>query len=665
MQPEPTALSAISRSRHPTADDLRWFLQQARPRRLRTMRQFAEAEIIIPAGPFAGRRFRCGRQPFTGLWFDEVDSGRWSRYVATGPTQSGKTLSCFVIPLLYHLFELGETVICGLPDMDMAADKWREDLLPVIERCRYRELLPTRGGGSRGGRVETLQFGNGATLKFMSGGGSDKSRAGFTSRVVVITETDGMDEAGGRSREADKISQLQARTNAFGERARIYMECTVSTEQGRTWRELKAGTDSRIVLPCPHCRQWITPDRQHLVGWQEAASVVEAGQKAMLVCPGCGAAWSESQRIEANRQAKLLHRGQSISDDGTIQGPLPGTHTLGFRFTAANNLLVSIGTVAEEEWEAPRTTDPELAEKKLRQFFWALPSEPEAITLSELDANRITARAIDLPRGRVPADAAAITVGIDIGKWLCHWVAVAWRAGATPHVLEYGRLEVPSQAMAEELAILTALRRFRDEIATVGWPAISGSGGAVQPSLVLVDSGHWEAAVVSFCAESGAGYLPSKGFGVQQLGKRSMHQEPGYEAVRQPAGHVLVEVNADWWKSYVHMRLQTPVGQPGGLSLFAGSGQEHLGFAKHLTAEKRVEEFVAGRGLVSRWEAVNRNNHYLDALALACVAGHGMGQQVLSAAALPTAAPQPPRPPARRPERPDWMPEPSTDWING
>lgn len=88
------------------------------------MRDFAEQEIIIPEGPHAGRRFRCSRQPYTKLWFDEVDSSRWMRCVATGPTQSGKTLSCFVIPLLYHLFELSETVICGLPDMDMAADKW-------------------------------------------------------------------------------------------------------------------------------------------------------------------------------------------------------------------------------------------------------------------------------------------------------------------------------------------------------------------------------------------------------------------------------------------------------------------------------------------------------------------------------------------------------------
>lgn len=143
------------------------------------MRRFAEEELVIPAGPFSGRRFRCHRQPYTGLWFDAVDSGRFNRCVATGPTQSGKTLACFIIPLLYHLFELGETVLCGLPDMDMAGDKWREDLLPAIERSRYRGLLPSSGGGSRGGRVESLQFANGATLKFMSGGGVGQKPRGI------------------------------------------------------------------------------------------------------------------------------------------------------------------------------------------------------------------------------------------------------------------------------------------------------------------------------------------------------------------------------------------------------------------------------------------------------------------------------------------------------
>jgi hypothetical protein len=198
--------------------------------------------------------------------------------------------------------------------------------------------------------------------------------------------------------------------------------------------------------------------------------------------------------------------------------------------------------------------------------------------------------------------------------------------------------------MAEELAILTALRRFRDEICLPGWPAAGGGVTAsVRPQLVLVDSGNWESTVVMFCLESHGGFMPSKGFGVQQLSRRIIYHEPGYEIVQQQAGHALVEINSDWWKSYVHSRVQTPAGQPGALTLFHASPTEHLTFAKHLTAERRVEEFIAGRGLVTRWEAVNRNNHYLDALALACVAGHGIGQRLVSlvAQAPPSSASAP------------------------
>jgi phage terminase large subunit GpA-like protein len=66
-----------------------------------------------------------------------------------------------------------------------------------------------------------------------------------------------MDQPGATSRESDKITQLEARTRAYGGRKRIYMECTVSTEQGRTWQEYKSGTMSRIALPCPHCGDWV------------------------------------------------------------------------------------------------------------------------------------------------------------------------------------------------------------------------------------------------------------------------------------------------------------------------------------------------------------------------------------------------------------------------
>jgi phage terminase large subunit GpA-like protein len=605
------------------------------------MRRFAEDEIIIPDGPFAGRRFRVDRQPYTGLWFDAVDSGNWSRLVATGPTQSGKTLSCFVVPLLYHLFEMGETVICGLPDMDMAADKWREDILPAIEQSRFRELLPTSGGGSRGGRVESIQFRHGPTLKFMSGGGGDKSRAGFTSRVVVITETDGMDKPGAASRESDKITQLEARTRAYGLRRRIYMECTVSTEAGRTWREYTEGTKSRILLACPKCRAWVAPEREQLAGWQEAESLVAARENSAFACPHCGELWDEDDRRRANLASRLVHDGQSISGDGETQGDAPQTDTFGFRYSAINNLFVTAGEIGGDEWRARRSTDEENAEREMRQFVWCVPVAPTNWQEVNLAVGELVERTAAPPRGIVPKDTRQLTGGIDLGKRLAHWVLVAWGPGATGHVVDYGRITVASDELGTEQAILEALQGFRAQV-EAGLPIEGGSASPVVPDRVFIDAGYMTEAVYRFCREAKQRFLPAVGRGTTQQARRQMYNRPtrtgsvtkyvgrGFHVNRLPTERLyLAEVDADHWKTWVHERLATPVGQSGALALFEAPKFEHQDFCRQLTAETKLEEFVPGRGVVIRWQRVRRANHWLDALYNAAAAGYFVGARLL------------------------------------
>ena len=110
---------------------------------------------------------------------------------------------------------------------------------------------------------------------------------------------------------------------------------------------------------------------------------------------------------------------------------------------------------------------------------------------------------------------------------------------------------------------------------------------------------------------------------------------------------LLLEINADHWKSWVHQRLGTPVGSAGAMTLFSTPDpQEHLGFARHLTAEVRVEQFIAGKGVQIRWERVRKQNHYLDALYNACAAGHGAGVRLLD-----EVKPEPPPKPPYDPER--------------
>ena len=542
-----------------SAQQLHWMLKQSRTQQVRSLREFAESEIVIPDGPYKGRRFRCDRQPYTGLWFDAIDSGHWNRFVATGPTQSGKTLACFLVPLLYHLFEVGETVICGLPDMDMASDKWREDILPIIERSRYKDLMPSKGGGSRGGNVEAIQFLNGATLKFMSGGGGDKSRAGFTSRVVVITETDGMDQPGASSREADKVTQLEARTRAYGSRKRIYLECTVSTQQGRTWQEYQNGTCSKILLPCPHCDQWVAPEREHLLGWREAESQAGARDQGQFACPECGGFWSEEQRQQANQQSQLLHEGQSVDDDGQLTGEPRPTETLGFRWSAVNNLFLTSGDLAADEWRASRSAEEDHVEREMRQFVWCLPVLPSRWEETAIQADDITRRVGRWPRGIIPADTQHLTAAIDLGKYLCHWIVVAWRNRATGHIVDYGRIEVASSELGVEKALMVTLREFDDQVQQ-GWQIEEGADTdqqRISPQKVWVDAGYMTELVYTFCRQARGEFMPSVGRGASQE-RAQWYNRPtstgsvvkrigeGYHLNRiRPNLLLLAEVNAD------------------------------------------------------------------------------------------------------------------------
>ncbi len=605
--------------------------------KLRTISEFSEQEIILPSGPFQGRRFKLDRHPAARLWFAELDSGRWRRHFITGPNQDGKSLMGFVIPTMHKLFEKKETVILGVPSLDLANDKWKIDIKPTIMASQYASLLPSTGSGSKDGESILFSFGNGVHLRFMTAGGDDQSRASFTAPNLIVTETNGFDEIGGSSQEGSKFAQLCRRLLAFGNRSSIIAECSVAGEKGITWQEFIQGSHSRIAIPCPHCFKYVTPERENLVGWQTAETKLQAVRGTRICCPSCGVQWENNERIEANRRAVLVHKGQEVADDGTIAGPMPDTDTLGFRWTVVNTILDTerLSLVGGVEWAAQRASDPDAAEKDVCQSQWALPSKPSKIDLSQLDHLAIMRRVLPKSRrGVCPDDTQCVTVACDVGKWLCHWTATAWRPNATPHVFDYGRLEVPSADMSVEQAIITALRDWRDEVVNTGWPCGDKN---IKAALRFVDCGDWQDTILAFIAESGEGWFGTKGFGLGQRRAGRVKRDTGsavigtgdkYNIVRLPGGAVIIEVNADHWKSWLHSRLHTPMNQPGAFTLF--DSLDHLSFAKHLTAEKQFEDFSPEDGTVIRWEAVSRNNHWFDSTTLTCVAGHAAGIRLLS-----------------------------------
>jgi phage terminase large subunit GpA-like protein len=270
----------------------------------------------------------------------------------------------------------------------------------------------------------------------------------------------------------------------------------------------------------------------------------------------------------------------------------------------------------------------------------------------EIQEHDITVRVVDVPRGVVPAGCRFLTAAIDLGKHLDHWVVTAWNDGPFGHVVDYGRIEVATDSLGLEAATMVALREFRDMV-KAGWPIGSAAGEKQHANLTLIDAGYMTDVVYAFARETGRNWVPSVGRGATQqhkqytdrvttTGATTSYVGDAYHINWLPAAQVnLVELNSDHWKTYVQQRLRTPMSTPGAMTLFQASSAEHLTFAKHLTAERKVEEFISGKGIVARWERVRRNNHWFDALAYACVAAHYCGVRLVEEEEKPKPAPKP------------------------
>ncbi len=621
---------------------------------VRPISQWVEEEITLPPhGTHKNKPFRHSRHPVSRIWFDAIDSGRWWRYAVVAPTQCGKTLMCYVLPVLYHLFELNETVIIGLPDMRMANDKWVRDFLPVIESSRYSALLPKGGEGARRGKITSaIAFRHGATLRFMSSGGGDKARAGFPGcRVVAITETDGMDEPGIKSREGDPCQQIENRLRSYLERLRrTYMECTASIPQGKIWVEYTSGSKSCIVRPCPYCDEWVTPEREHLKGWQDAKDVFEAEAKSAWHCPKCEVAWTQEDREYGWRYARLVHDGQEITVDEELIGDDPRTHTLGFRWGAIDNPFTTAGACGAEEWRARESKDKENAEKDICQATNAQPYVGDMQNEISLEPHQVADRVVSYKRGIVPPKCVGIAIGIDTHRRDLYWEAKAVLIDGdvcTLHVIDHSRLDLDINKLSKE-AIYLGLKELKKQFA-VGW--MDETGKKWYPTQVWIDSGYkpHQLPVYSFCKQANVGrkimdciWRPSKGYGEGQKQGITPYKTPDKQPSTRTraqtnvvvyvgadyhisliksgktdwSGVQLVHVNSDTWKTNFHGGLTIDAVETGAITLFETTDSDRDQYEAQVCGEVQREKFIKGKGPVLTWHYVSVN-HYFDAGYLA------------------------------------------------
>lgn len=284
------------------------------------------------------------------------------------------------------------------------------------------------------------------------------------------------------------------------------------------------------------------------------------------------------------------------------------------------------------------------------------PPEESGPQTSGITSKLVRSRLNHRPQGIVPSSALAVTGFVDQGDTYCHWSIVAWLAGATGLVIDYGVEEVHPSKSGIDRAILNAFQSIRGRL--VNEPYLDDQGQPRAVDKVLIDAGNRDTVVYQFIRESGGTlFRPSKGFGSkhrQSPFNGASRTIPGQRIVgnhwidvrMKTHGVWLVEMDADYWKRFVHDRFLTPTMnddgtlQRGAMSLWGKDPQPHFNFSHHIVAEMEEEEFIPGKGTRKKWVEKNKNNHWLDTTYGNCVAADMCGVQLFAAAQATAAWPQ-------------------------
>lgn len=263
-----------------------------------------------------------------------------------------------------------------------------------------------------------------------------------------------------------------------------------------------------------------------------------------------------------------------------------------------------------------------------------------------INSNLVASRVNAFDRFQCPANTRCVTAGIDIGKYVCNYTITAWTKEAAGCVIDYGVAEVAGSTLAKndrsiEQNIYRTLLEWRDWLLSL---EITDSAGAKRDVVeTFVDSGAYTQAVYQFVRDTGGRqFTASKGMSpYRQPTKSTEATRIGREVHSTLLSSERVwlhHLNTDYWKKFVHERFLSPTYDDNGrlrngsMSIYHPEGsKQHYSFAQHIVAEEWVSEFKQGKGERCYWMVHNRNNHWLDATAMAAAAASKHGVSMIAA----------------------------------
>lgn len=273
-----------------------------------------------------------------------------------------------------------------------------------------------------------------------------------------------------------------------------------------------------------------------------------------------------------------------------------------------------------------------------------------------LSTGYITSKLNGYSRFEIPNSCHFLTTYIDVQQKMLFYVTCAWEDNFTGYLIDYGtwpdqkRLYFTLRNAQKTLAdtvndaglegmLFNGLTKLTEQIGSRVWERADKVRLYMNKIIIDANWGQSTDVVYRFCQQSeykdvllpshgmyiGATNVPFSSY-VKKPGERvGLHWRLPNVTGKRQVRHVLIDTN--FWKSFIHERLGTEMGDTGCFSLFGRDKRVHQLLAEHLTAELRVRTEHNGR-MMDEWKLKpsNPDNHWLD-----CLVGSAVGASMCGA----------------------------------
>lgn len=576
---------------------------------MRTPDQWADSNRLLPPGSAEPGPWRSSRSPYMIHIVHACIQPKNKRVIAVMGSQMGKTAGLMNV-IGHRLDDDPAPIIYVGPTRNNIDNVIEPKIMDLIKG------VPTLWAKMAKGKKATKTHKRiaGVSLR-LAWAGSPTELASDSAVLVLVDEIDRMDD--NVKGEGNVFELAEARTSTYPD-GRVIGTSTPTignvdtfihpvtglehwavsdTVASPIWRLWQEGTRHEWAWPCPHCGEYFIPRFKHLA-WPEKSTPDEARQKASLQCPSCAELITDAYKAEMNKRGVYVAPGQSVTKSGEIVGEADTYNSDTASFWVSGICSFSskktFGFLAKKFLAAVRSGEQERIQGVINTDFGELfkigGDAPEWTVVAE--------RKRGYKEGNVPQGVNLLTAGVDVQKNRLVYVVRGWGSKYESWLIEHGEFwgETDKPEVWQQLS----------ELVATTW-----QGHLL--SRVAIDSGYQTQQVYQFCRLHKNVALATKGHDTLDKPFKKSDIDVNVRGKTIANGLQLWHFNTDQMKSWVHSRVEWPHDQPGGWWLPDDISDD---YCKQIVAEQRS---VKPSGKVI-WVQIKKDNHYLDAEALAYLA---------------------------------------------